>query len=487
MRRWTEKTNMSLLLDFYELTMSQVYFDQGRHEDIVYFDLFFRTVPDGGAYAIMAGLEEVINAVENFHFDDDDIAYLRGLGKFTDDFLDYLSDFEFTCDIWAIPEGTPIFPHVPLIKVKGPIVQAQLLETILLLNINHQSLIATKASRIAYASEGRAVAEFGARRAQGYDAAVLGARAAYIGGVNSTSNTMAGYAFDVPVSGTMAHSFIQFYDSEYDAFADYARSNPDNCIFLVDTYNVLKQGVPNAIKVAKDVLEPMGKRLKAVRLDSGDLTYLSQETRRMLDEAGLEDCEITVSNSLDENAIRDLIANAAKIDSFGVGERLITSRSEPVFGGVYKLTGVEQADGSVRPSMKLSETLAKITNPGSKQVYRFIDNATGKAIADLITLEGEEIDESKPYALFDPEATWKRQTVSNYTARPLLQPIFAKGKLVYEQPSLQEIKGYATREKSTLWPQIMRLDNPQRYYVDLSQSLYDLKQEMIHDLSELNN
>lgn len=473
---------MSLLLDYYELTMSQVYFNEGRHEDIVYFDLFFRRSPDGGAYSIMAGLEQAIDAVKDFKFDDEDIEYLRSLNNFSNEFLDYLANLELACDIWAIPEGTPIFPAEPLVKVKGPLVHAQLIETILLLNINHQSLIATKASRLAHVAEGRAVAEFGARRAQGYDAAVLGARAAYIGGVNSTSDTMAGLAFDVPVSGTMAHSFIQLYDSEFEAFSDYARSYPDSTILLVDTYNVLRQGVPNAIRVAKEVLEPMGKRLKAIRLDSGDLTYLSQEARKLLDDAGLEDCKITVSNSLDEYAIRDLISNGAKIDSFGVGERLITSRSEPVFGGVYKLSGVEE-DGVVRPTMKISENVAKITNPGSKKVYRFYSNDTGKAIADLITLDDEVIDESQPYVLFDPEATWKRKTAENFTARPLLEQIFDKGELVYESPSIEQIKNYSTREKSALWPSIMRLDTPQTYYVDLSEKLWDLKNELLHELS----
>ncbi len=484
MSKWVRKNNMSLVLDYYELTMSQVYFNEKKHEDIVYFDLFFRRVPENGGYAIMAGLDEIINALENFHFDAEDIEFLRSTGDFTEEFLDYLTNLNFSCDIWAIPEGTVVFPGEPLLKVRGPLVQAQLIETMLLLNINHQSLIATKASRINHAAEGRAIAEFGARRAQGYDASVLGARAAYIGGVSSTSSTMAGGVFNVPVSGTMAHSFIQLYDNEYDAFVDYAKAYPDNTVLLVDTYNVLKQGIPNAIKVAKEVLEPMGKRLKGIRIDSGDLTYLTQETRKMLDEAGLEDCKIVVSNSLDEYAIKDLYSNGAKIDSFGVGERLITSKSEPVFGGVYKLSGVEKKDGSIRATMKISENVAKITNPGSKEVYRFYDNETGKAIADLITLEGEEVVGQESYELFDPIATWKRQTVTNFTARPLLEKIFENGELKYERPSLNAIKNYCTKEKSTLWPSVMRFDSPHEYYVDLSQDLWDLKQEMIRKLTK---
>lgn len=486
-QKWKDKTNMSLVTDYYELTMSQTYFDNNRHEDIVYFDLFFRDVPDDGGYAIMAGLEGVISALEDFHFDADDLAFLESTGDFSPEFIEYLKNLEFTCDIWAIPEGTPIFPQEPLIKVRGPLIQAQLIETLLLQNINHQSLIATKASRISYSAEGRAVAEFGARRAQGYDASVLGARATYIGGAASTSNTMTGEIFHVPVSGTMAHSFVQFYENEYDAFVAYAKSHPEDCVLLVDTYNVLKQGVPNAIKVAKNVLEPRGHRLKGIRLDSGDLTYLSVETRKLLDAAGLEDCKITVSNSLDEYAIRDLMTNGAKIDSFGVGERLITSKTEPVFGGVYKLSGVEEKDGSIRPTMKLSENVDKITNPGSKKVYRFYSKDTGKAVADLITLADEVINEDEPYELFDPIATWKRKTVSNYELRPLLEPIFEHGELVYETPNIDEIKNYCTREKSTLWQSVKRLDNPHIYYVDLSQKLWDLKNDMINKLSELTN
>ncbi len=479
MKTWNDQTNMTMLTDYYELTMSQAYFDRGMKDKIAYFDLFFRKVPDGGGYAIMAGLEQVIQYLQALRFSDEDLEFLRSTGDFSEPFLDYLKNMTFECDIWAVPEGTPIFRGEPIVKVRGPIIQAQMIETMLLLTINHQSLIATKTSRIVHAAEGRPVMEFGARRAQGYDASVLGARAAYIAGAAGTSCTICGKQFDIPLSGTMAHSFVQLYDNEYDAFAAYAKTYPDNTVLLVDTYNVLQSGIPNAIKVAKEVLEPMGKRLKGVRIDSGDITYLSQESRRMLDEAGLEDCKITISDALDEYKIRDLLVQGARIDSFGVGERLITSRSEPVFGGVYKLSGVERDDGSVIPRMKVSETIEKITNPGSKWVYRFLDKASGKAIADLIALDGEEIDPNEPYELFDPEATWKRQTVENYELMPLLQPIFRKGELVYENPDIEEMRSYSTRQMATLWPSVTRLDSPHDYYVDLSQTLWDLKNSIL--------
>ncbi len=479
---WNDVSNMTMLTDYYELTMSQAYFDQGMKDTIAYFDLFFRRVPDNGGYAIMAGLEQMISYIKDFKFEAEDIEFLRQTGDFTEPFLEYLQDLKLECDIWAIPEGTPIFEAEPIVKVRGPIIHAQMIETMLLLTINHQSLIATKSSRIVYAAEGRPVLEFGARRAQGYDASVLGARAAYIGGVAGTSCTMAGAQFGVPLSGTMAHSFVQLYETEYDAFLDYAKTYPDNTILLVDTYNVLTSGIPNAIKVSREYLEPLGKRLKGVRLDSGDITYLSQQTRKMLDEAGLVDCKIVASSSLDEHIIRDLIGQGAKVDSFGVGERLITSRSEPVFGGVYKLCAIEDGDGTVIPKMKISENVSKITNPGHKWVYRMIDKATGKLEADLIVLDGEEIDESKPYELFDPEATWKRKVIENFEAKPLLVQIFAEGEAVYESPTLQEIRNYSTRQIATLWPSVLRLDNPHDYYVDLSQKLWDLKHRLLQQL-----
>ncbi len=483
MTTWNDVSNMTMLTDYYELTMSQAYFDRGMKDTIAYFDLFFRRVPDNGGYAIMAGLAQMIEYLQNLRFEEDDLAYLKSTGHFSDAFLAYIRDLEFSCDIWAVPEGTPIFEGEPIVKVRGPIIQAQMVETMLLLTINHQSLIATKSSRIVYAAEGRPIMEFGARRAQGYDASVLGARAAYIGGVAGTSCTMAGEQFGIPLSGTMAHSFVQLFPSEYEAFLAYAKTYPNETVLLVDTYNVLNEGVPNAIRVAKEYLIPLGKRLKGIRIDSGDLTYLSQGARKLLDEAGLVDCKIVVSSSLDEYIIRDLISQGAKIDSFGVGERLITSRSEPVFGGVYKLSAIEDEHGTVIPKMKVSENITKITNPGSKWVYRLIDNQTDKLLADLIVLDGEVIDESKPYELFDPDATWKRKTVTDFTARPLLVPIFKDGTCVYESPELQDIKNYATRQIAGLWPSVMRFDNPHNYYVDLSQKLWDLKYKMLQELS----
>ncbi|NLF20968.1 MAG: nicotinate phosphoribosyltransferase [Clostridiaceae bacterium] len=483
MNSWNEKSNMTMLTDFYELTMSQAYYDQGMKDTIAYFDLFFRRVPDEGGYAIMAGLQQMISYLEELHFEEEDLAYLRATGQFSEEFLQCLANMDFRCDVWAVPEGTPIFEGEPIVKVRGPIIQAQMIETMLLLTINHQSLIATKSARIVYAAEGRPIMEFGARRAQGYDASVLGARAAYIGGVSGTSCSMAGLQFGIPVSGTMAHSFVQLYPTEYEAFMAYAKTYPDNAVLLVDTYNVLTSGVPNAIRVAKELLEPQGKRLKGIRIDSGDITYLSQESRRLLDEAGMQDCKITASSALDEYTIRDLMVQGAKVDAFGVGERLITSRSEPVFGGVYKLCGIEDAEGNVIPKMKISENIGKITNPGHKWVFRFLDRATGKAMADLIALDGEVIDTAQPYELFDPEATWKRKTLHNFEVMPLLQPIFLGGRRVYTCPSLEESRSYATRQMTTLWPSVTRLDRPHNYYVDLSQKLYDLKFGMLKDLN----
>ena len=482
--RWGDRTNMTMLTDFYELTMSKGYLDQNLQDTIAYFDLFFRSVPDDGGYAIMAGVEQMIDYLKDLRFTESDLAYLDSTRAFDQNFLDFLRDFNFSCDIWAIPEGTPIFPNEPIVKVRGPIIQAQMIETMLLVTINHQSLIATKTSRIVRAAKGRPILEFGSRRAQGYDAAVLGARAAYIAGAAGTSCTICGEQFNIPVAGTMAHSWVQIFETEFDAFAAYARSFPQNTVLLVDTYNTLKSGVPNAIRVAREVLEPMGLRLRGIRIDSGDLTYLTVKAREMLDQAGLQDCRITVSNALDENIIRDLIQQGASIDFFGVGERLITSRSEPVFGGVYKLSAIER-DGQVIPRMKFSENTGKITNPGNKEVWRFYDRSTGKAVADLISLVGEEIDENQPFELFDPMHTWKRKILTNFTVKKLLEPIFIGGKLIYRTMPIDEMRNHCSRELEHLWESLKRFENPQTYYVDLSQKLWDIKDQLLHANKQL--
>ncbi|MEA4890816.1 MAG: nicotinate phosphoribosyltransferase [Clostridiaceae bacterium] len=482
--RWNERTNLTMLTDFYELTMSKGYLDHGLQDTYAYFDLFFRSVPEDGGYAIMAGVEQMIDYLKALQFTEDDLNYLASMKTFDDRFLDYLRHFKFSCDIWAIPEGTPIFPTEPIVKVRGPIIQAQMVETMLLVTINHQSLIATKTSRIIRAAKGRPVMEFGSRRAQGYDAAVLGARAAYIAGVAGTACTICGEQFGIPIVGTMAHSWVQTFESEYDAFAAYARSFPENTVLLVDTYNVLKSGIPNAIRVAKDVLEPMGYRLRGIRIDSGDLTYLTLRARDMLDIAGLQDCKITVSNALDEYIIRDLIQQGASIDSFGVGERLITSRAEPVFGGVYKLAAIER-DGEIIPRMKFSENTGKITNPCNKEVWRFYDQSTGKALADVITLADETISEDEPYELFDPFHTWKRKSLTNFRVRRLLVPIFVGGNLIYRRVPIEESRRYCAEEMDHLWESLKRFENPQTYYVDLSQKLWDIKDQLLHANKQL--
>lgn len=474
--------NMSMLMDFYELTMSNGYFLDGVGDKIAYFDMFFRKVPEGGGYAIMAGLEQVIEYIEGLKFDKDDIDYLRGLNIFDERFLNYLENFKFTGSVYAIPEGTLIFPGEPIITIKAPVKEAQLLETMILLTINHQSLIATKTSRIVRAADGRPVMEFGSRRAQGCDGAMYGARASYIGGAAATAATIVGEEFGMPVSGTMAHSWIQFYEDEYTAFKKYAELYPDNTVLLVDTYSVLDSGVPNAIRVAKEVLAPMGKRLKGIRLDSGDMAYLTRKARKMLDEAGLEDCMIVASNSLDEITIRSLLQQGAKIDSFGVGERLITSKAEPVFGGVYKLAAVENEKGQIVPRIKISENPEKITNPGYKKVYRFFDKDTHKALADVITLADEVIDQNEPYTIFDPVYTWKKKTLTNYYVQELQQEIFKDGKLVYTKPSLEEIRNYTKVQLDNLWDEIKRFENPHNYYIDLSQKLWNVKNELITKL-----
>ncbi len=469
--------NLTMLTDFYEITMANGYFKNNFKDTIAYFDMFFRKVPDGGGFVVMAGVEQLVEYLSSLRFDSEDIEYLRSKG-FDEDFLDYLANFEFACDVWAIPEGTPIFPGEPIVKVKGPVIQAQFIETMLLLIINHQSLIATKANRICRAAGDKAVMEFGSRRAQGADGALYGARAAYIGGCVGTACTISDEMFGVPALGTMAHSWIQLFDSELDAFMAYAKEYPDNCTLLVDTYNTLKSGIPNAIKTFDEILKPLGKRPKGIRIDSGDIAYLSRKARKMLDEAGYPDCSIVASNSLDEYIIRDMLLQGAKIDSFGVGERLITSSSSPMLGGVYKLCAVEKGDELI-PKIKLSENVAKITTPGNKRAYRLYDKETGKAIADLITLASERIDESQPYELFDPDFTWKRKTVTNFVVRELLEPIFAKGKCVFEKKDVKDIKAYCKAQVDTLWDEVTRFENPHNYYVDLSQPLWDLKHKML--------
>lgn len=477
-----DSRNLTMLTDFYELTMANGYFKNGFKDTIAYFDMFFRTIPDGGGYVIMAGVEQLVDYFRNLSFSKEDIDYLRGKG-FSEDFLDYLANFRFTCDVWTVPEGTPIFPGEPIVKVKGPVIQAQFVETMVLLTINHQSLIATKANRVVRAAQGRAVMEFGSRRAQGFDGAVYGARAAYIGGCAGTACTISDEMFGTPALGTMAHSWVQLFDSEYDAFKAYAEEYPDACTLLVDTYNVLHSGVPNAIRVFDEVLAPMGKRPKGIRIDSGDIAYLSRKARKMLDDAGYPDCSIVASNSLDEYIIRDMLLQGAKVDSFGVGERLITSSSSPVLGGVYKLCAVEK-DGEIIPKIKLSENVQKITTPGNKRVYRLYDRESGKAAADLITLASETVDDSRPYELFDPDFTWKRKTLTNYTARELLEPLFRKGECVYKERNIEEIKSYCREQIDTLWDEVTRFENPHNYYVDLSQQLWDVKHELLRKNKE---
>lgn len=470
--------NLTLLTDLYEITMANGYLENGKEREIAYFDMFFRTLPDGGGFAIMAGLEQLIAYIENLRFTEQDIAYLRGLEMFSEPFLEYLKRFRFTGDIWAVPEGTPIFPGEPIVTVRAPLMEAQFIETMLLLTINHQSLIATKANRIVRAAGGRSVVEFGSRRAQGYDAAVYGARAAFIGGCTGTACVLAGSKMGIPVSGTMAHSWIQTFDSELEAFRQYARLYPEDCTLLVDTYSVLSSGIPNAIRAFNEELVPRGCRPKGVRIDSGDITYLSKKARRMLDEAGFPDCKIVASNSLDENIIRDILIQGAKVDIFGVGERLITAASAPVFDGVYKLAALEKG-GEVIPKIKLSENTTKITTPGHKCLWRLFDRESGKAIADVITLAGEQIDDSKPFELFDPDHTWKRKTVGNFVARRLLRPVFQNGACVYRQPKLSEIKDYCARQVRTLWEEVLRFENPHRYYVDLSDALWRERQKLL--------
>ena len=474
-----EKLNLTMLCDFYELTMSNGYFQNGYKDRITYFDVFYRRCPDGGGFAIAAGLEQIIEYIQSLHFTQDDIAYLRNRKLFSEVFLAYLADFRFTGDIWAVPEGTPVFPKEPIITVRAPAIEAQLIETFLLLCTNHQSLIATKANRVVRAAEGRTVLEFGSRRAQGPDAAILGARAAYIGGCHGTACTIADQLYGVKAGGTMAHAWVQMFDTEYEAFKTYVELYPNNATLLVDTYNTLKSGIPNAIRVFNEVLKPKGITKCGIRLDSGDMAYLSQKARQMLDAAGWTGCEISVSNSLDEYTIQDILRQGAKIDMFGVGERLITARSEPVFGGVYKLVAVENEQGEVIPKIKISENVGKITNPHFKKLYRFFGNDTGKAIADYLCVYDETVDDSGEMEIFDPDATWKTKTVYNFTAKELQVPIFVGGKLVYELPTLEEIRTYCLEQVDTLWDEVKRFDNPHNYYVDLSQKLWDIKYNLL--------
>ncbi|MBD5384610.1 MAG: nicotinate phosphoribosyltransferase [Ruminococcaceae bacterium] len=476
--------NYTMLCDFYQLTMGNGYFKTKHAGRTAYFDLFFRRVPDNGGYAICAGLEQVIEYIENLRFTGEDIDYLRSKGIFSEEFLEYLRGFKFEGDIFAIPEGTPVFPNEPLITVRAPSIQAQLVETMLLLLVNHQSLIATKASRIVRAAQGRAISEFGSRRAQGTAGAILGARAAYIGGCTGTACVIADELYNVPATGTMAHSWVQMFDSELEAFEEYCRVYPNGAVLLVDTYNVLKSGVPNAIKAFDNILKPRGARPVGIRLDSGDIAYLSIEARKMLDAAGYPDCKIVASNSLDEHIITDLISQGAKVDSFGVGERLITASSEPVFGGVYKLCATEE-DGVITPKIKISENVVKITNPHYKKLYRIFDNKTGKAAADLLCVHDEKLDESKPLELFDPDFTWKRKTITDFTAKELQVPVFLNGKCVYKSPSIGEIREYCAEQLGTLWESVLRFENPHTYYVDLSQRLWDIKQKLLSDKGDI--
>ena len=474
-----EKLNMTMLCDFYELTMGNGYFRNGYKDRITYFDVFFRKVPDQGGFAIAAGLEQLIDYIENLHFSEEDIAYLRGRSLFCEEFLDYLKNFRFTGDIYAIPEGTPVFPREPLVVVRAPSIEAQLIETFTLLTINHQSLIATKANRICRAANGRTVLEFGSRRAQGADAAIIGARAAYIGGCAGTACTISDQLYGVPAGGTMAHAWVQMFDTEYEAFKTYCETYPTNATLLVDTYNTLKSGVPNAIRAFNEVLRPMGISKCGIRLDSGDMAYLSQKARKMLDEAGWPECQISVSNSLDERLIQNLFLQGAQIDMFGVGERMITAKSEPVFGGVYKLTAVENDKGEIIPKIKCSENVEKITIPHFKKVYRLYNRDNDKAIADYMTVHDEVVDENEPLMLFDPYATWKTKNVCNFEARELLVQVFLNGKKVYQSPTLKDIQAYCKQQVNTLWDEIKRFDNPQTYYVDLSQKLWDIQQELL--------
>ncbi len=480
----TRERNLTLLTDYYEYTMINGYLNAGIEKKVAVFDVFFRKVPEQGGFAIFAGLQQIIEYINSLRFTEEDIEYFKKKACFSDRFFDFLRNFKFTCDVWSVREGTPIFPNEPVITVRGPLEQVQMVETMLLVTFNFESMIATKSSRLVRSAQGRAVVEFGSRRAQGYDGAILGARASYIAGCAGTACTIADRMLGVPASGTMAHSWVQAFDNEYDAFKAYAEAYPDNCCLLVDTYNVVKSGVPNAIRVFNDIVLPKGFRPKAIRIDSGDLAYLSKKARKMLDEAGFPDVKIMASNSLDEYIIRDLLLQGAKLDSFGVGENLITSKNEPVFGGVYKLVAVEDKEGVLQPKIKLSETAEKITTPGFKELYRFYGRENGKALADYITLADEVVDDTKPITIFDPKDVWKRKTFTNFHAEKLHVQVFKNGVQCYQSPSIEEIREYCAQQLETLWDEVKRFENPHTYYVDLSQKLWDVKQNLMEEMNE---
>lgn len=475
--------NISMVMDMYELTMSNGYFNQGSEDTMVAFDVFYRKNPDNAGFAIFAGLEQVIEYIQNLHFSEEDVEYLRSRNLFTEEFLQYLLKFKFRGDIYSMPEGTVMFPNEPIMTVVAPLIDAQLIETAILLEINHQSLIATKTNRIVRSAKGKPVSDFGARRAHNVDAAVYGARAAYIGGASGTATVLAGKLFGIPISGTMAHSWVMSFESEYEAFKAYAESYPNSTVLLVDTYDVLKSGVPNAICVARDVLEPKGCRLKGIRLDSGDLAYLSKEARKQLDEAGLTDCIIVASNGLDEYTINSLNRQGALIDSYGVGEKLITSSTNPVFGAVYKLVAVKK-DGEFQPKIKISETVEKITNPGIKELYRVYDKE-GKAVADYLTVKGEVIDTSAPVRYVDPLKYWKNRCFEECTFKPLHQQIFMDGKLVYDLPKLDEIRSYVRHQlDNEIWQEEQRFENSHPHYLDMSPAMFELKMGLLHECSK---
>ncbi len=472
---WKSEKNLSLLVDFYEITMTNGYLMNKDTDVRVYFDYFFRRVPDGGGFAITAGLEQFVDYIMNIEFSAQDIEMLRKMDMFCDEFLEYLRNFKFDGDVWAIPEGTPVFPNTPIVTIGASILQAQLIETMLLLTLNHQSLIATKANRIVRAAGKKPVVDFGARRGHGIDATLYGARAMYISGCVGTSNVLAHKMFDIPVVGTMAHSWVQFYGDDQTAFQNYAKAYPHKSVFLVDTYNVLNSGVPAAIDVFRTMEENAS---KGIRLDSGDLNYFAVKSRELLDEAGFKDAKITVSSSLDEYKIRELEMQGAPIDSYGVGERMMTSSSEPVYGGVYKLVAVEK-DGIIEPRIKLSEDIIKVTNPGLKDVWRFYDNKTGKAFSDLLTFKGETVGQT--YVLFDEAMPSKKKTAKNFTARKLQEAIIEKGEVVYKFPVLDEIREYCQSEINKLWDGLLRFETPDQYYVNLSFDLWNEKRAQIEE------
>lgn len=476
-----ESRNLAMLTDFYEITMANGYFESGIGDQIAVFDMFFRKIPDQGGFAIFAGLEQLIEFLTSLRFVPEDLEYLRETKLFSEEFLRYLETFQFSCDVWSVSEGTPIFPNEPVIVVRGPLIQTQFIETMLLTTVNHQSLIATKASRMVRAANGKSVLEFGARRAQGYDGAMYGSRAAYIGGCTGTSCVISASRFGIPVSGTMAHSWVQSFDSEYDAFRRYAEIYPQECVLLIDTYNVLKQGVLNAIRVFDEILLPQGIRPKGVRIDSGDIAYLSKKVRRILDDAGYSDVPIIASNSLDEYIIRDLLLQDAAVDVFAVGENLITSKSSPVFGGVYKLVAV-QRNGLLQPRIKKSETVEKVNWPHFKKLYRFYQRETGRSVADLVTLYDEQIASFEGYEIFDPNAIWKTKVLTGITAKELLQPVFLKGRLVYPSISTTEIRTSSIQQIDSLWDEVKRFENPHRYYVDFSKKLWEMRNQMLRGL-----